>query len=949
MDPSWRSSKMFVARASILGDNLVPMSLTSGTRLGAYEILTPLGAGGMGEVYKARDTRLDRIVAVKILPETLAADPQFRERFDREARAVSQLDHPNICTLHDVGAHQGLSFLVMQYLEGETLETRLQRGAMPLDQALSVAIQIASALDKAHRAGIVHRDLKPGNIFLVRGGVSGSTTAKLLDFGLAKTVAIGDAAGASMPPTTPLNLTARGTVLGTFQYMAPEQVEGREADQRTDIFAFGAVLYETVAGRRAFEGQSPASVIAKILESEPPPISSLQPMTPPTLDRVVKKCLAKDPDARWQSAGDLASELQWIAEGGSRAADGRLDAGAKGGRQLPSLWMAASGLFFVLAAVAGVAWWRASRPVDRPLLRMSIQLIPQRLGGGNRSFQIDQVSLYNSRPGGSLALSPDGSRLVATTFGADRRQRLAIRKLDQDAFDPLAGTENGTAPFFKPDGQSIGFFAEGKLKTMPVEGGSPVTLCDAGNFPSASWGENGTIVAALGGRNGPLSTVPANGGPPAPLTTLEAGEIGHAAPQVLPDGEILFTTYSGGGADVENARIEVVSLETRKRMTVVRGGEWARYVALPSGASYLIYFNAQALFAAPFDLASHTVKGAAKRMLTDVTAIHSGRLWGDFDVSQNGTFVYFSGAGESENSIFWLDQTGKVEPLHPDRGLYSGLRFSPDGSRLAFVNGDVLGHTDLWIQNLQRNTVERLTTLPGASHSPVWSPDGAHILFAHPSGTYWIRTDAAETPQKVAGPLGFPVSLSPDGTRVLFQNGNPFTSMEVSVATFSGPSDHPRLGNAEPLFRAPGFPMPAISPDGRWIAYGSSDSGRSQVYVQPFQGPGGRVAISIEGGRFPVWSPIGHDLFFLDQDARIQIVEYATRDGRFSAGQPRLWSSQSILFRTGGGPFQPYDIAPDGKRFAVMLYPDGTAEQRTPLHLTFLFNFADELHRQLGS
>jgi serine/threonine-protein kinase len=909
-----------------------------------YEIVAPLGAGGMGEVYKARDTRLDRTVAIKVLPPHLAEDAQFRERFDREARAISQLDHPHICALYDVGAHEGLSFLVMQYLEGETLQARLERGSLELKDALAIAVQIASALDAAHRAGIVHRDLKPGNIFLVRSAASGSPAARLLDFGLAKTADARTAGGSTLLPTTPANLTAKGTIFGTFQYMAPEQLEGDEADARTDIFAFGAVVYEMVTGRKAFEGKSQASLTAKILESDPPSMSSLQPMTPVMLDRVVNKCLAKNPDARWQSAADLATELQWVSE--PLTAVGLGSAAASTTRSLVWPWAMLAIIASALAAIAGVGWWRATRPIERPLIRMSAALIAgQRMSSGT-SYDIDGTLLANHVPGTSLALSPDGSRLVATTLGSDGRQRLAVRRLDQDRFDPLPGSEDATGPFFSLDGEWVAFFANGKLKKMPVEGGSPVTLCDAGNFPSGSWGDDETIIAGLG-LNRPLSRVPSAGGASTPVTKLEPGETMHERPQVLPGGDsVLFTARTGG--DAENARIDLVSLRTHERRTVMRGGEFGRYVQSSAGRGYIIYVDGQTLFAAPFDLASGTVTGAARRILGDVSSFHSTK--GEFDVSRTGTFVYIGGPEDPERSIFWLDQTGRTEPLHAERGFYSGLRFSPDGTRLVFVrSAGWRGQSDLWVQDLQRRTVDRLTSLPGSNSSPVWSPDGAHILFEGPSGAvYSVRADGAGQPQKLDGPAGHPISVSPDGKLVTLINGNPFTAMQIMVAALEGPSDHPRLGRVEPIAAAPGFPMAVFSPDGHLIAYTSGETGAMQVYVQPFPGRGGKVAISINGGTFPAWSPNGRELFFLDPSRRIMVVDYTTRAGQFVAGQPRLWSPHSILLTMGGGPFQPYALASDGKRFAVMLYPDGSAESHRPLHLTFLLNFADELRRQLG-
>jgi serine/threonine-protein kinase len=898
----------------------------------------------MGQVYKARDNRLERIVAIKILPDTLAADPQFRERFDREAKSVAALSHPHICAIYDVGHQDGTAYLVMEYLEGTTLAGRLDKEALPLDLALRYAIEISAALDAAHRAGFVHRDLKPGNIMLTPSG------AKLLDFGLAKATMPLGASGQSMLSTTPATLTAQGTLLGTLQYMAPEQLEGGEADVRTDIFAFGAVLYEMLTGRKAFEAKSQASLIAAIIGGDPPSIVASQPVAPPSLDRLVKKCLAKDPAARWQTARDLHDELRWITEARSQpdVASQRLGA-HHGVRQWATVGAMVAAL--VLAAFLGLAWWRARTPVDRPLMRFSAELRRD----ANAMLHLDDVEFTGTQPGGWLALSPDATRLALKAVrDQDGKSRLAIRRLDEAQFRTLAGTENATSPFFSPNGEWIAFFGDGQLRKIPVQGGAPVVLCSAENFATGSWGDDGNIVASLS-HDGGLSRISATAscGTPTPLTQLREGELYHRWPQVLPGSvAVLFTASTGGGP--EDSSIDILSLTTRERKTLVRGGALGRYVTSSDGHTYLVYVHQHTLLAVGFDARKLSVAGTPQPILNDVASTVA--TWpADFDVSNNGTFAYVSGRGEPERSMFWLDDAGRVEPLHPAPGFYNGMRFSPDGSRVAYAAGSVLGQGDLWIEDVQRNTSMRLTSLPGSSNSPVWSVDGKYIVFRvvnqPKAGIYVIRSDESGEPQLLAkvGFPEFPAAFSPNGSQLVLQSGNPFTAMEVTTAPFADTSDHPQLGHPELLLRARGFPMPAFSPDSHWIAYESGETGRTEVYVQPFPGSGGRVPISSEGGGFPVWSSSGHELFFIGPDRRIMVADYTANGRSFSPGKPRIWSRQQILMNDGGGPFQPYALAPDGKRFVVLLYPDGTSERRDSLHLTFLLNFGDELRRRIQS
>jgi eukaryotic-like serine/threonine-protein kinase len=537
------------------------MPISPGDKLGPYEILAPIGAGGMGEVYRARDTRLDRTVAVKVLPEHIARREDLRARFEREARAVASLNHPNICTLYDIGAQDGVgSYMVMECLEGETLAARIAKGAIPLDQAIPLATQIADALDRAHRAGVTHRDVKPQNIMLTRDG------AKVLDFGLAKSAA---AKPAPTEATLTAVLTTEGTVMGTPQYMAPEQFEGKEADARSDIWAFGAVLYEMVTGQKAFQGKSYATLVGAILATEPAPMS-VKPFTPSWLERLVRRCLKKDPEDRWQSMRDVVIELQTPPQE-SAAVGQAISSPAAGFRRW--LWPTVAAIATLAFFVAGVLLYNATRPPPlRPLLRLNVEIAPDTaLGRGGGT-------------GNMLALSPDGTRLALTARGADGKVRLYTRLLNQNQVTPLAGTENAYSPFFSPDGDWIGFFADGNLKKIAVEGGAAVTLCDAPNARGASWGDDGNIIAALNGASG-LSRVPSVGGPHVPVTKLNSGERTHRWPQVLPGSQAILFTSSTSQSNPEDANIDVISLKTGERKTVARGGFSPHYLLpLPPAA-----------------------------------------------------------------------------------------------------------------------------------------------------------------------------------------------------------------------------------------------------------------------------------------------------------------------------------------------------------------------------
>ena len=608
------------------------MPLAPGTRLGPYESVSPLGAGGMGEVYRCRDTRLDRTVAIKILPSHLSDQPEARDRFDREARAISALNHPNICHLYDVGAQDGTSYLVMEYLEGETLADRLRKGPLPLEQFLKTGIEICEGLETAHRSGVVHRDLKPGNIMLTKAG------AKLMDFGLAKALATpaGQSSGLTITLSTPAAshpLTAKGTVMGTFQYMSPEQLEGKQADARSDMFSLGAVLYEMLTGRRAFEGKSALSVASAIIEKEPEPIMAVQPMTPAALERAIRRSLAKDPEERWQTARDLALELKAIANEGPHTA--KAPAAATTRSRERWAWGAASALGLVAAALAVGFIQRAPKP--EPTVRLTSDL------GAD-------VKLYND-VGISAVLSPNGARLAFVGMGPDEKWHIYVRSLDQLQATMLSGTEDAANPFFSPDSEWLGFFANAKLKKIAVQGGSAVNLCDAPDARGGAWSEDGTIVFSPGLRTA-LLKVSAAGGTPQPLTTLDqqANEVTERWPQFLPGGNaVLFTSASHGG-NYEDANIVVYSISSGQRKQLVQGGYYGRYVL----TGHIIYMHEGTMFAVPFDRNRLEVTGSRTPILEGMTA-NPGDATMQVSFATNGTLMYVPGhSGFRLASIYWL-------------------------------------------------------------------------------------------------------------------------------------------------------------------------------------------------------------------------------------------------------------------------------------------------------
>jgi serine/threonine protein kinase len=862
------------------------VSLTASTRLGPYEILSPIGVGGMGEVYRARDTRLHRDVAIKILPQPLSSSAEVRQRFEREAKTISQLSHPHICALYDVGNQDGVEFLVMELLEGETLAERLVGGPLPLDQTLRFGPQIASALEAAHRKGIVHRDLKPSNVMVTKSGV------KLLDFGLAKALAPAPTLESfTSAPTAAKDVTRPGMILGTVPYMSPEQLQGREADSRGDIFALGAVLYEMATGRKAFEGTSPVSIMSAILTSEPPPISSIAPMSPASLERLVRTCLAKDPDDRWQTARDVELQLTAIAEGVSAPHSPMTAPRPARARWLP--WLVA-GAALAIALVATLR--KGSPPV--PSLRTIRFSVPPPANGAFVGYSVETTC---------FAVSPDGSRLAYVASDPQAGQRIFLRPLSGNEARPIPGTEGANSLFFSPDGRSIGFFAEGKLKRVELSGAAPVTICDVslvGPYWSGTWGRGGDILFAGVTRGRPLLRVSAAGGVPAEVmrADLSRGEARLGWPWFLPDGErfLYLLRYLDGRGDVMLA-------EPGKRPRSILAVKSAVQYVDPG---YLVFARDGVLLAQRFDPKSGRVAGEPLSIAEHVRYFLSTGA-ASLAASRDGTLVYQS--QEDVKRLTWFDRTGRELDSVGPPGRYLSVSIAADGGRALVDRARPgIGTFGIWSLDLERATETPVTSGPETEVYPIWLPGGRSFAYSVDRGEapQLYRKDLATgKEERLLSGAGFQWAsdVSPDGRSLVYGEASEHGWFDLWTLPLTGG------GKPVALLQAPFQKRIALfSPDGRYLAMLSTESGRYEVYVTPYPGPGERVRVSTGGAQSLRWSRDGRELLYLSTDGHMMSVPVKTSPS-LELGVP------TALFVVNGKVWSDFDVAPDGKRFLAIV------------------------------
>ncbi len=881
------------------------MALAAGARLGPYEILALAGAGGMGEVYRARDTRLDRTVAVKVLPAGFADNPELRQRFEREARAVSALNHPHICVLHDVGCHDGIDYLVMEYLDGETLVKRLARGRLPHDECLTYAAQVASALDDAHRGGVVHRDLKPGNIMITKSGV------KLLDFGLAAIAQ--PAPSGDDADTLTEKLTRKGTIAGTLPYMAPEQLEGKNTDARTDIFAFGALLYEMATGARAFSGNSQASLIAAVLTSQPS-----QPVSPPVLDHLLRKCLEKDPDQRWQSARDLAWQLNWIKTAGEEK-----EPVAKRSGMPAWAWVAVC-VFVAFLAAAGARMLRA--PAARTVGSFTI-LPPE----GHKFLD--------------SALSPDGTRLAFTALAATGKQQLWVRRMDATQARILAGTEGARYPFWSPDSRNLGFFAAGYLKRIGTDpdSGPAQTLAEARVGRGGAWNRDGVIVFAPNMEDG-LYRVPAGGGPTVAVTALNRAnrENAHRWPQFLPDGKtFLFLARS---SNVEKQGVYAATLEAPQPNLLMVTPYAAAYAPLEDGSTgYLLSMQGETLLARPFDPKRLAFLGEPASIAEPIGALDNRPY---FSVADDTAITYKIAEG-ADRALAWVDRSGAItKAALPTRAFSGSLRLSADERYAAVYEVDAKTAVgNIWIVDLERGTPQRITSGPAYDWVPIWSPDGTRIAFAS------NRAGPMDLYEKPLNGLGgeklllksaerkIPSDWTKDGRFLIYQQEARNAKWDLWALPLG--SDRKPVPLLQSDFNEQ---QGAVSPDGKWLAYCSDETGSEEVYVQAFAPASrnettGKVRISLQGGSLPQWRRDGREIFYTSSGSRLTAVPIESSAGSFKPGAPRELFSLATMPGPGGQAH--YGPSRDGSRFLAFV-----ANQTGPsTPLTIVLNWAARLKR----
>jgi serine/threonine-protein kinase len=880
-----------------------------GTKLAHYDITAHLGSGGMGDVYQATDLKLGRSVALKLLPEAFLQDAERTGRFEREARLLASLNHPNIAAIYGIEQSGQRKFLVMELVTGETLTERIKRGPIPLDESLEIAKQIADGLEAAHERGIIHRDLKPANVKITPDG-----KVKLLDFGLAKAFgaqreAASTPASDENSPTLTIAGTQAGMILGTAAYMSPEQARGKNVDRRADIWAFGVVLYEMLTGERLFGTEEVSDTLVQVL-TKTPDLAKV----PFKVRKLLARCFEKDSKNRLRDIG----EARFLVD------DSRADTGPGARHARPLPWMIASALLAVALTATLAALW--PRPGEsKSLVRLDVDLGPNVL--------LTAASGANSN-GPGVIISPDATRLVYVS-----QERLYTRRLDEAKATELSGTEGADEHFFSPDGRWVAFFASGELKKTPVAGGAVTSLCPAGANPrGASWGEDGNIIAALNNTGG-LSRIPSNGGMPEQLTTPAKGEVTHRWPQILPGGKaMLFTVHTSPLAGFDEATIAVMSLGDHHQKPLQRGGTFGRFLA----SGHLTYVNRGGLYAVPFDLDRLEVRGTPTLVLEQV-AYSTPNGSSQVDFSRTGNLIFRS-AGRLANlvTVQWLDGEGKTQPLLRKPGDYGYPALSPDGQRLAISKAEG-SNQDIWVYE-QQDSMTKLTFDGGIHSNPVWSLDGRYVLFQTPAGISWTGADGAGMPQTLitkSDKLQYPSSFSKPGLLAFYEGIGRIGDI-WTVAVESNNSGL-RAGKPEPFLQtAANERWPSFSPDGRWLAYSSDKSGNLEVYVRAFPDKASEVKISNAGGMFPMWSPTMRELFFRTDD-QIMVAEYMEKDQSIVAQKPRLWSEQRI----GGANNRNFSVAPDGKRIAALMPAELSETQQSRNHIIFLENFFDELQRRM--
>jgi serine/threonine-protein kinase len=885
----------------------------------------------MGEVYRATDTKLNRDVALKLLPDLFAKDPDRMARFSREAQVLASLNHPNIAAIHGLEESGGKRALVMELVEGETLQERIQRGAIPLEEALTLAKQIADALEEAHEHGFIHRDLKPANVKITPNG-----TVKVLDFGLAKALE-GEAGSGSSPdlsqsPTLSAAATAAGVILGTAAYMSPEQARGQAVDRRGDIWSYGVVLYEMLTGKQTFTGDTVSDVLAAVLRSDID-LNALPGDVPPAIRQLLRRCLTRERTRRIQSIGDARIAIEEYLEDPAAPVEANLTAVTPVARPL---WQRALpwGLFAIAGTVAAALVLAAWLEPDEPSMQLSVEL-------GDRPFA--------ATPGSPVALSPDGNLLVYLV-GDRTNQELRIRPLNQLEGTTLAsggGTNGPYNTFFSPDSKWVGYVTTSEMRKVPVTGGTSLTLCGVDRSRGATWGHDDTIVFTPNTNSG-LFRVPATGGEPQPLTTLDEanGETTHRWPQFLPGGEaILFTSHTSSAGGFDDATIEALVLDTGERKVIHRGGTHARYV--PTG--YLVYVNQATLFAAPFDLGNLEMTGSPAPVVQEIDW-NVGNGAAGFSFSDTGNLVYVRGDSSlPEYPVVWVDRDGGTMPLLEERGSYGNPRLSPDGTRLSLT---VLrdDNWDVWVYDLERGVSTRLTFEESVDTEQIWSPDGGYVIFSSdrngPDNLYRKRSDGSgELERVVEGDSPqWASSWSHDGRFVTYMTAT--TALDLWVAPVDGKGT-PELFLSTPFAESDG----AFSPDGRWLAYASDESGRSEIYVRPFPPGGGKWQVSDGGGGYPRWSGDGRELFYRT-DEGIMVASVEVTGDTFRAGKPRPVLEGAFRGGLGGlglagNTFADWDVTPDGQRFIMFPSVDDSGQVEHP-HVTLVTHWFDELRRTFG-